>query len=209
MIGSLRGRVLDRTEQEVLIEVEGVGYRVSVSPSTAVALGGVGDEALVHIHHHVREDAQTLYGFASAGERRCFEALLGAHGVGPTLALGILSVHSPESLQRVLEDDDISALCLVPGVGKKTAARLLVELKSRFSAADIDVTKLAAGANGNGSGSGDAHETTPSVRADVRDALLGLGYEPDEIRESLTDVPEEGDVALLLKQALQRLALVR
>jgi len=209
MIGSLRGRVLDRTEQEVLIEVEGVGYRVSVSPSTAVALGGIGDEALVHIHHHVREDAQMLFGFASAGQRRCFEALLGAHGVGPTLALGILSVHSPESLQRVLEDDDISALCLVPGVGKKTAARLLVELKSRFSAADIDVTKLAVGANGNGSGSGHAHETAPSVRADVRDALLGLGYGPDEIRESLTEVPDEGDVALLLKQALQRLAFVR
>jgi Holliday junction DNA helicase RuvA len=207
MIGSLRGRVLDRTEQEVLVEVGGVGYRVLVSPSTAVALGGVGDEALVHVHHHVREDMQTLYGFASAGERRCFEALLGAHGVGPALALAILSVHSPESLQRTLADDDITALCLVPGVGKKTAARLLVELKSRLSAADIDLTKVAVSTNGNGSGG--AQESSPSVRADVRDALAGLGYGPDEIREAVVDVPDEGDVALLLKQALQRLALIR
>jgi Holliday junction DNA helicase RuvA len=207
MIGSLRGRVLDRTEQEVLVEVEGVGYRVLVSPSTAVALGGVGDEALVHVHHHVREDAQTLYGFASAGERRCFEALLGAHGVGPALALAILSVHSPESLQRTLADDDITALCLVPGVGKKTAARLLVELKSRFSGAEIDLTKVAVGANGNGSGG--PHESARSARADVRDALVGLGYGPDEVRDALTDVPDEGDVSLLLKQALQRLAFVR
>jgi Holliday junction DNA helicase RuvA len=210
MIGSLRGRVLDRTEQEVLVEVGGVGYRVLVSPSTAVALGGVGDEALVHIHHHVREDAQTLYGFASAGERRCFEALLGAHGVGPALALAILSVHSPESLQRTLADDDIAALCLVPGVGKKTAARLLVELKSRFSAADIDLARVAVGGNGGtGNGSDSAHASAPSLRADVRDALAALGYGPDEIREALVDVPDEGDVALLLKQALQRLAFVR
>jgi Holliday junction DNA helicase RuvA len=210
MIGSLRGRMLERTEQEAIVDVNGVGYRVLVSPSTAVALGGLGDEVLVHVHHHVREDAQTLYGFASAGERRCFEALLGAHGVGPALALAILSVHSPESLQRTLADDDIASLCLVPGVGRKTAARLLVELKSRFSAADIDLSKVAVNSNGNGNGSGGAlSETAPSVRADVRDALAGLGYGPDEIREALADVPDEGDVAMLLKQALQRLAFAR
>jgi Holliday junction DNA helicase RuvA len=205
VIGSLRGRVLDRSEDEVLVEVNGIGYRVTVSPATVVALGDVGDDVLVHIHHHVREDAQTLYGFASAGERRCFEALLGAHGVGPALALAILSVHSPESLQRTLSDDDIAALCLVPGVGKKTAARLLVELKARLSAADVDLTSAAIGSNGNGA----AHGTTPSARADVRDALAGLGYAPDEIREAVADMPDEGDVSLLLKQALQRLALVR
>jgi Holliday junction DNA helicase RuvA len=207
MIGSLRGRLLDRTEQEVLVEVSGVGYRVSVSPSTAVALGAIGDEVLVHIHHHVREDAQTLYGFASASERRCFEALLGAHGVGPSLALAILSVHSPESLQRTLADDDIASLCLVPGVGKKTAARLLVELKSRLSSGDIDLAAVVVSANGNGHGA--VADVTPSVRADVRDALTGLGYGPDEVREALAEVPDDGDVALLLKQALQRLAFAR
>ena len=205
VIGSLRGRLLDRSEDEVLVEVNGIGYRVTVVPATVVALGDVGDDVLVHMHHHVREDAQTLYGFASVGERRCFEALLGAHGVGPALALAILSVHSPEALQRTLADDDIASLCLVPGVGKKTAARLLVELKSRLSAADVDLTSAVIGANGNGS----VGRRSPSVRADVRDALTGLGYAPDEIRDALADVPDEGDVSLLLKQALQRLALVR
>lgn len=205
MIGSLRGRLLDRAEQEVLVEVNGVGYRVSVAPATVVALGDIGDEVLVYVHHHVREDAQTLYGFASASERRCFEALLSAHGVGPALALAILSVHTPESLQRTLAEDDLGSLCLVPGVGKKTAARLLVELKSRLSAADVDLTSAALGSNGNGEASG----ATPSARADVREALAGLGYGPDEVREALADLPDEGDVSLLLKQALQRLALVR
>jgi Holliday junction DNA helicase RuvA len=207
MIGCLRGRILDRSDREVLVEVNGIGYRVSVSPSTAVSLGGVGDEVLVHVHHHVREDAQTLYGFASSGERRCFEALLGAHGVGPALALAILSVHSPESLQRTLADDDISSLCLVPGVGKKTATRLLVELKSRLSAAEVDLGAIALSSNGNGNGA--TASTTPSVRVDVRDALTALGYSPDEIRDALAGVPDEGDAALLLKQALQQLALVR
>ncbi len=143
MIGSLRGRLLDRGEDEALVEVGGIGYRIAVAPATVVALGDVGDEVLVHVHHHVREDAQTLYGFATIGERRCFEALLGAHGVGPALALAILSVHTPSSLQRTLEDDDIASLCLVPGVGKKTAARLLVELKSRLQLPDVDLTAVA------------------------------------------------------------------
>jgi Holliday junction DNA helicase RuvA len=203
VIGSLRGKVLDRSADEVLVEVGGVGYRVTVAPATVLALGDIGDEVLVYVHHHVREDAQTLYGFASVSERRCFEALLGAHGVGPSLALAILSVHDPEALQRVLVDDDVAALCLVPGVGKKTAARLLIELKSRMTELDLDLTAITGEANGSGVAS------SSSVRADVRDALAGLGYGADEIRDALADLSDEGDVALLLKQALQRLALVR
>lgn len=205
MIGSLRGRLLDRAETEVLVEVNGLGYRVTVAPATVVALGDIGDEVLVHVHHHVREDAQTLYGFAAVGERRCFEALLGAHGVGPALALAILSVHSPESLHRTLMDDDIASLCLVPGVGKKTAARLLVELKSRLTVAEVDLTAVAI-VSGEGS---DATSMARSARADVREALAGLGYAPDEVRDALADLPDDGDAALLLKHALQRLALVR
>ncbi|HEY2812149.1 MAG TPA: Holliday junction branch migration protein RuvA [Acidimicrobiales bacterium] len=205
MIGSLRGRLLDRAETEVLVEVNGLGYRVTVAPATVVALGDIGDEVLVYVHHHVREDAQTLYGFAAVGERRCFEALLGAHGVGPALALAILSVHSPESLHRTLMDDDIASLCLVPGVGKKTAARLLVELKSRLTVAEVDLTAVAI-VSGEGS---DATSMARSARADVREALAGLGYAPDEVRDALADLPDDGDAALLLKHALQRLALVR
>ena len=115
----------------------GVGYRVIVSPTTAVSLGEVGEEVFCWVHHHQREDAVTLYGFATKDERLCFEALLGAHGVGPALALAILSIHSPMALARILAEDDLGALCLVPGVGKKTAARLLLDLKSRLSIPDL------------------------------------------------------------------------
>ena len=149
MIGSLRGTLLDRGPGEVLVEVGGIGYRVTVTPGTSVALGEVGDEVFVHVHNHVREDAVTLYGFATRDERACFEALIGAHGVGPSLALAILSVHSPAQLRLALASDDVAALCMVPGVGKKTAARLLVELKSKLDLPDgVDLTALADAAAG-------------------------------------------------------------
>lgn len=196
MIGSLRGTLLDREDDVVLVEVGGVGYRITVSPTTAVSLGDVGDEVFLWIHHHIREDAQALYGFPTADGRRCFSALLGAHGVGPALALAILSVHGPVDLVRVLADDDVAALCLVPGVGKKTAARLLVELKSRldlpFDGPVVDRSAAASPAGG-------------SARADVREALGGLGYGPGEVRDVLADLPDGDDAGELLKQALRRL----
>ncbi len=201
MIGSLRGTLTDRDDAEVTIETGGVGYRVAVSPTTAVSLGDVGDDVFCWVHHHQREDAQMLYGFATKDERRCFEALLGAHGVGPALALGILSVHAPVALARILAEDDIGALCLVPGVGKKTAARLLIDLKSRLSIPDLGVPapSEAGGAAGPGS----------AARADVREALAGLGYTDTEVREVMADLPDDGDAGLLLRDALQRLAVVR
>jgi Holliday junction DNA helicase RuvA len=153
MIGSLRGELLDRGASEVLVEVAGVGYRVLTSPTTVIGLGNLGDEVFVWVHHHLREDAETLYGFPSRDERVTFEALIGAHGVGPALALAILSVHAPNELARILLEDDIAALCLVPGVGKKTAARLLVELKSRLDIPDSELTPTVTG-NGNGNGNG-------------------------------------------------------
>ncbi|MGH9245993.1 MAG: Holliday junction branch migration protein RuvA [Acidimicrobiales bacterium] len=208
MIGSLRGRLLDRGATEVLVEVNGVGYRVSVSPATAVALGDVGDEVFVHIHHHVRDDAHTLYGFAARDERICFEALIGAHGVGPALALAILAVHTPDALRRALVDDDLDALCIVPGVGKRTAARLLVELKARLAVPDVESAIAAARARTNG-GQSPIDGNGRSVRGDVRDALSGLGYGPDEVRQALLDLPDDGDPAVLLKQALRRLAVPR
>jgi holliday junction DNA helicase RuvA len=201
MIGSLRGSLIDRTlSGEVLVEVMGVGYRVVVSPSTAIAIGEVGDEVFLHVHHHIREDNQTLYGFPSRDERIAFEALLGAHGVGPALALAILSVHPPASLARVLADDDLAALCLVPGVGKKTAARLLVELKSRLDVPDLDAAP-------GGASHGDRNAASP--RSDVHDALVGLGYGSDEIREAVRDLPADGDASALLREALKRLAGAR
>jgi holliday junction DNA helicase RuvA len=208
VIGSLRGRLLDRgatdgVAGEVLVEVAGVGYRVVVAPTTAVALGDVGDEVFVWVHHHVREDADTLYGFGARDERITFEALLGAHGVGPSLALAILSVHDPLALARILAEDDAGALCLVPGVGKKTAARLLVELKSRLHVPVVD-PRAAVGRGSAASGNGAAHE--PSVRSDVREALAGLGYSADEIHGATVELPDEGDASQLLRHALRHLA---
>ncbi len=120
MIGSLRGTLLDRsTDGEVLVEVSGVGYRVVVSPTTAVQVGEVGAEVFLHIHHHMRDDHQALYGFRVRDERLCFEALLGAHGVGPALAMAILSVHPPAGLVRVLADDDIGGAVPRPRCGEE------------------------------------------------------------------------------------------
>jgi holliday junction DNA helicase RuvA len=202
MIGSLRGRLLERWgDAELLVEVAGVGYRVTVTPTTVVEVGQPGDDVFLYTHHHRRDDGDTLFGFLRADERRCFEALIGAHGVGPTLALAILGVHGPPALQRVLADDDLAALCLVPGVGKKTAARLLVELKSRLDAGELDSAALASSVDDDG------RAPTTSARADVRDALANLGYGIDEIGRVVRDLPDQGDPAELLRLALQRLAV--
>lgn len=208
MIGSLRGTFLERSpEGELLVEVSGVGYRVLAGPATAARLGDIGAEVRVWTHHHVREDAQVLYGFAGREERSAFEALISAHGVGPALALAILSVHEPIALRRVLADDDVSALCLVPGVGKKTAARLLVELKSRLELPDGDVGAAVAAAAGDPAGNGSA--SPGSVRADVRDALAALGYSPDEIVVATRELPEGDDVSALVSEALRRMVAGR
>jgi len=199
MIGSLRGELLDRWgDGDLLVEVGGIGYRVTVTPTTLVEVGEPGDTVFVHIHHHLREDAQVLYGFRTRSERECFESLLGAHGVGPALALAILSVHGPDALARVVADDDIDALCLVPGVGKKTAARLLIELKSSLSQPVLEAV---------GAPVGGPMTSAPSARADVREALSNLGYGPDEVASVVRELPEADDVSWLLKEALQRLAV--
>ena len=199
MIGALRGRLLDRgPDGELLIEVGGVGHRVQVTPSTSVTIGELDGEVFVHTHHAVREDSETLYGFATIAERRVFESLISAHGVGPALGLAILSVHGPDALRRAVAEDDVAALCLVPGVGKKTAARLVMELKSKLDLPEGEIA-VPSGDSGQASASGDS-------RADVRTALEGLGYGADEIHAVLVDLPTEGDVGGLLKDALRRLA---
>jgi len=203
MIGSLRGTLLERSVTgEVLVDVAGVGYRVQAGPVTAARLGDVGAEVSVWIHHHVREDAELLYGFAERDERVCFEVLIGAHGVGPALALAILSVHQPDGLRRVLADDDVGALCLVPGVGRKTAARLLVELKSRLDLPEADMSVVFAG-------SGATVPALASVRADVRSALTNLGYGPEEITGALRELPDGDDSAVALRAALEHLGARR
>jgi Holliday junction DNA helicase RuvA len=199
MIGLLRGRVVDLTPRgEVVLDVGGVGYRVHVAPRTVVALATLGTEVVLHTHLHVREDALILFGFVPREERECFEALIGARGVGPSLALAILSVHTPPELGRLLADGDVDALTLVPGVGRKTATRLLVELKARLDVPDLALDGPA------GDGAGPA-----PVRSDLRVALAGLGYGPDEVAAVLRQLPSEGDVEDLLRAALKLLAAAR
>jgi holliday junction DNA helicase RuvA len=197
MIGSLRGVVIERPAPgEVIVEVGGVGYRVSVPISFLAGLGGPGTAVFLHVHTHVREDAIVLFGFAHADERRCFEALLGAHGVGPSLALAILSSMSPAALSTAVLEDDVDTLCQVPGVGKKTAARLLLELKAR-----LDLPTLGA-ENPPGGGPG-------APRGEVRMALAELGYGPEEIRGVMDAVDDDAPVEEMVKSALRHLARSR
>jgi len=197
MIGSLRGVLLDRSPTgELLVEVAGVGYRVTVAPRALASLQ-LDAPVFLHIHHHLREDAQTLYGFLTREERACFEALISAHGIGPALAMAILSVHAPLALRDAVARDDLDALCLVPGVGKKTAARLIIELKNKLDLPDATIATVP-GAAANG-----------SIVADVRDALAGLGYSAEEIREALRSIPAGGDSSRLLREALSVLGARR
>jgi len=207
VIGRLRGAVVERLgPTEVVLDVGGVGYRVVVGTRTMAALdlggGGRGD-AVLHTHLHVREEALTLFGFSRAAERDCFEALLGAHGVGPSLALAVLDVHDPATLARVVADGDLDALVLVPGVGRKTAARLVIELRSRLEllADPGEVIGPPAGTNGA--------PGRPSTRAELRAALEQLGYGAEEIARAVGGLPADGDLRELLRDALGQLRHAR
>jgi len=203
MIGSLRGSVLERgADSEVLLEVGGVGYVVSVTPRTLAELEP-GATVFLHVHHHIREDAQTLYGFLKREERTTFQVLIATHGVGPALAMNILGTHAPTALIDIVASSDTASLTLVPGVGKKTAERLLIELKSRLNLPILDPIGAAAGDNGAGSALGD-----------VREALYGLGYAPEEVRDTLREMSNSstgatGDSATMLREALMLLGARR
>jgi Holliday junction DNA helicase RuvA len=196
MIGSLRGTVLERHgEGTTLIEVNGVGYLVTVTPRTLAELEPT-SPAFLYIHHHIREDAQTLFGFLTRDEKNTFQILLATHGVGPSLAMAVLGTLSPVALFEVVSSSDLAALTMVPGVGKKTAERLLIELKNRLSLPILDNHEPSNG-------------TRPSVISDVREALLGLGYIESEIREVLRDVSVQDGAETLLRDALQALGARR
>lgn len=194
MIGSLRGTLLVREPNELIIEVSGVGYRITVSPDVSATLGEVGSDVFVHVHHHIREDTQHLYGFSKLEERVMFETLLSAHGVGPSLALAIMSVHDSVELRRAVYDEDVAALCLVPGVGKKTAQRLIVELSSKLEAPPAGGSSALPGGS------------KKSDRSDVSSGLAALGYSSDEIAQALKQVPNEGDTSSQIRQALNVLS---
>jgi Holliday junction DNA helicase RuvA len=194
VIGSLRGAVIERSlSGEILVEVGGIGYRVLVPISAMPALEP-GANVFLFTHQHVRDDALILFGFPTRDERDTFEALITASGVGPKLALAILSVHAPSSLRRCLAEDDVDSLVAVPGVGKRTAQRLLVDLKARLVVPDLDLTAVPG-------------SVAPNARAEVRDALVELGYANDEVREVFGQLGQDGTVEELLREALRLLAV--
>lgn len=193
MIGYLRGRVAGRSLDGCFIDVGGVGYKVACSATTLQALPPEGEEVKVWTYTHVREDILSLFGFSTEGEQRTFEALLGVAGVGPKVALQVCSAYAPEVFRKVLVTDDVASLSAVPGIGKKTAQRIILDLKGKFDLPDLEI----AGSR-------------PNAVAKARSALENLGYSAAEVREALAMVErDEGfsdSVEDLVKAALRVLA---
>jgi Holliday junction DNA helicase RuvA len=200
MIGSLRGSVLERNvDGTVLLEVAGVGYLVVVS-SRVLAELEPGTSVFLYIHHHIREDAQMLYGFTSRDERQTFQVLIKTNGVGPALAMAVLATHPPAALFDVVSNNDIAALTLVPGVGKKTAERLLVEMRDKLQ-------DWLGQMDGSGDQAGVGVTLSPATDrvADAESALIALGYKPAEASKAVAAVNDEsvGDSEELIRRALK------
>jgi len=196
VIGYLSGRLLEKQVQRLVIDVGGVGYEVQVPLSTFYSVGDPGAAVALRIHTHVREDAIQLFGFAGALEQNLFERLISISGIGPRVALGVLSGMEPADLQRAIRQSDIARLTGIPGVGKKTAERIVMELRDRLPASPAgDAGAVAAGEE--------------DVRADVLSALANLGYQraPAEkaIDKVITRVPDR-KFEPVLREVLKELA---
>jgi Holliday junction DNA helicase RuvA len=192
VIGRLRGSLVARTETSVIVDVAGVGYEVAVTPRTLAVLPGVGEDAVVHTHLLHREDSMALFGFATEHERDVFRILLGASGVGPKVALAICATLTPSELQTAVVAEDAATLEMVPGIGKRGAQKLIIELRPKL---DLPPGELPGSA--------------PSVLADVRQALDALGYGVAEVRDALGSIPAEGTAEELVRAALQHLGAER
>jgi holliday junction DNA helicase RuvA len=198
VIAHLRGRLFAKHPNRLIVDVNGVGYDVAVPLSTFYGLGEPGAEIALRIHTHVREDALLLYGFATALEQDLFERLIGISGIGPKVALAVLSGIEPKELVRAVERGDVARLTAIPGVGKKTSERMVLELKDRLPrahAGEVDAGAVDAGA--------------PLLREDVLSALINLGYHRplaekavDAARKAIPD----GSFEQTLKHALRELA---
>ena len=194
MIGRISGILLERQAPDLLIDVQGVGYEVQVSLTTFFDLPAPGEAVVLHTHLVVREDAQQLYGFGEQREREMFRHLIKVSGVGPKLALAILSGMTAADFVRSVQDDDVSALVRLPGVGKKTAERLIVDMRDRlkdFAPGDAPASTTNA-----------QPELTDAVQ-EAESALVSLGYKPQEASRMVNAVANEGQSS----QELIRLAL--
>src|SRR3954453_10343578 len=197
MIGQLRGRLTDKRPNQILVDVGGVGYIVQVPLSTYAALGELHAEVTLLIHTHVREDAFSLYGFLSSREKHFFEMLLSASGVGPSLALKILSGMSVEELVPAIRNSDLGRLTKIPGVGRKTAERMVVELKDKLDAVTVEAAERPAGSSPAG------------VEADVVSALVNLGYDARAAEGAVSEAKRESGAKTfeqLLRTSLQVLS---
>src|SRR6266480_4677023 len=197
MIGQLRGRLADKRPNQILVDVGGVGYIVQVPLSTYAALGELHAEVTLLIHTHVREDAFSLYGFLSSREKHFFEMLLSASGVGPSLALKILSGMSVEELAPAIRNSDLARLTRIPGVGRKTAERMVVELKDKLDAVTVEATERPAPSSPAG------------IEADVVSALVNLGYDARTAEGAVAEAKREAgtrNFEQLLRTSLQALS---
>ena len=195
MIGSLRGRLIFKQAPQIVIECSGVGYEVETPMSTFLELPAIGAELSLHMHLVVREDAQILYGFATPEERLLFRTLLKINRVGAKMALGILSAMTASDFRRCVEYEDTTALSRIPGVGKKTAERLIIEMRDRIeqvsSVPPGSVTTSAPG----------------SARSEAYDALLALGYKPNEVNKLFGGLDTENRSAEdIIREALRQVA---
>ena len=190
MIHRLRGILVEKDTEGVLLDVGGVGYRASASLGTLRALPSLGEECVIHTRMVVREDAMLLFGFAAPEERAAFDALTAVSKIGPKLALSILSALSPQEVAEAVGRGDIVKLASVPGLGKKTAERLVLELRGKNLAA------FDPGINGGNAGG-------PYVEA--REALTALGYSLEEAESALKEVPPQDSVQRYVKEALRRI----
>ncbi|MFN2524730.1 MAG: Holliday junction branch migration protein RuvA [Actinomycetota bacterium] len=191
MIGFLQGVVAGRTSESCFLDVGGVGYRVCCSAKTLAALPAVGRKGLLWTHLNVREDQLALYGFAAEAELEMFEALISVSGVGPKVALAVCSAFAPDAFRRALVTDDLASITSVPGVGKKTAQRMLLELKDKLELPDLAVAGVQ-----------------PDALAKARSALENLGYSSGEVRVALNELEssEVSSVEDVVKSALRVLA---
>ncbi|HTO20810.1 MAG TPA: Holliday junction branch migration protein RuvA [Pseudomonas sp.] len=201
MIGRLRGTLADKLPPFLLLDVNGVGYELEVPMTTLYRLPPVGDSLTLYTHLVVREDAQLLYGFAEKRERELFRELIRLNGVGPKLALALMSGLEVDELVRCVQAQDTSTLVKIPGVGKKTAERLLVELKDRFKAWEAipGIAPLVLEPSGQAAVS--------SAENDAVSALIALGFKPQEASRAVAAVQENGlSSEELIRRALKGMA---
>ncbi|WP_086113022.1 Holliday junction branch migration protein RuvA [Xenorhabdus beddingii] len=202
MIGRLRGTVLEKQPPLVLLETNGVGYEVHMPMTCFYELPEIGQEAILFTQFIVREDAQLLYGFNDKQERALFRELIKVNGVGPKLALAILSGMSAQQFVTAIEQESIASLVKLPGVGKKTAERLVVEMKDRFKGLNGDLFKQSSDINLPAAikqANSDA-----DIEAEAAAALVSLGYKPQEASRMVNKIAKPGaDCETLIREALR------